>query len=132
MKISIHKVDLSSVEQIEGLYPAIQQEHARAVDILVSNAGYGVRIRDIWDIPLSEFDQTLNVNLRGAFLITKAVATGMRDQRWGRIIYVSSIAAYGAGINGCRESIESVPLDAATVAGDMAQIMLLPRVDWWA
>ena len=53
------------------------------------------------DIPLSEFDITMNVNLRAPFLLVKGVVDGMKAQRWGRIIFVSSIAAYGGGMNGC-------------------------------
>lgn len=58
--------------------------------------------RFIRDIPLEEFEYTLNVNLRASFLLVKGCVEGMKAQKWGRIIFVSSIAAYGAGINGCR------------------------------
>lgn len=44
----------------------------------------------------------MNVNLRASFLLVKGVVEGMKAQKWGRIIFVSSIAAYGGGINGCR------------------------------
>jgi len=103
LKITTHQADLSSIEATTSLCPAVVAAHGgRAIDILVSNAGYGVRIQNIWEIPLSEFEMTLNVNLRAGFLLTKGVVEGMRDQRWGRIVFVGSIAAYGAGINGCR------------------------------
>lgn len=69
----------------------------------MSNAGYGKRITNVWEIPDEEFQRMLNTNLTAAFLLVKGVVEGMRDQRWGRIIFVSSIAAYGAGLNGCRE-----------------------------
>lgn len=44
----------------------------------------------------------MNINLRASFLLVKGVVEGMKAQKWGRIIFVSSIAAYGGGINGCR------------------------------
>jgi 3-oxoacyl-[acyl-carrier protein] reductase len=72
------------------------------VSILISNAGYGKRITNIWDIPPEEFQYTINVNLTASFLLVKGVVEGMKAQKWGRIVFVSSIAAYGAGINGCR------------------------------
>jgi 3-oxoacyl-[acyl-carrier protein] reductase len=56
------------------------------------------------DIPLSEFDYTLTVNLRASFILVKGVVEGMKAQKWGRIVFISSIAAYGGGINGCRKS----------------------------
>jgi 3-oxoacyl-[acyl-carrier protein] reductase len=55
------------------------------------------------DIPLEEFQYTLNVNLTASFLLVKGVVEGMKAQKWGRIIFMSSIAAYGGGINGCRK-----------------------------
>lgn len=94
---------MGSPEQIARLFGEIAREHgARAVDILVSNAGHGKRIVDVSDISLEEFDYTLNVNLRASFLLVKGVVEPMKAQRWGRIIFISSIAAYGAGVNGCR------------------------------
>lgn len=103
LKITLHKADLSSIEETTALCPEVMKQHGRAIDILVSNAGYGVRIQNVWEIPLEEFEHTLNVNLRATFLLVKGVVEGMRDQRWGRMIFISSIAAYGAGINGCRK-----------------------------
>lgn len=99
LKITIHQADLASPEATTTLTEEVQKDHARAVDILISNAGYGKRIRDVSDIPLSEFEVTLNVNLRAPFLLVKGVVDGMKAQKWGRIIFVSSIAAYGGGMN---------------------------------
>jgi 3-oxoacyl-[acyl-carrier protein] reductase len=99
-QISIHQADLASPEQTTKLCEDVQKAHNRAVDILISNAGYGKRIRDVSEIPLSEFEITLNVNLRAPFLLVKGVVDGMKAQKWGRIIFVSSIAAYGGGMNG--------------------------------
>lgn len=100
-RFTIHKADLASPEETSKLCEDAQQEHGRAVNILISNAGYGKRIRDVSEIPLSEFEHTLNVNLRAPFLLVKGVVDGMKKQRWGRIIFVSSIAAHGGGMNGC-------------------------------
>ena len=48
----------------------------------------------------------IQTNLTASFLLVKGVVGGMRGQHWGRIVFVSSIAAYGAGINGCREYLQ--------------------------
>lgn len=98
-RFTIHKADLASPEETTGLCEQVQKEHGRAVDILISNAGYGKRIKDVSEIPLSEFEHTLNVNLRAPFLLVKGVVDGMKAQKWGRIIFVSSIAAHGGGMN---------------------------------
>ncbi|CZR50142.1 probable dehydrogenases with different specificities (related to short-chain alcohol dehydrogenases) [Phialocephala subalpina] len=101
LRISIHKVDVGVVDDMMNMFQEIQEHHSTHVDILVSNAGYGKRIVDVWDIPLEEFEYTLNVNLRASFVLVKGVIEGMKAQKWGRIIFMSSIAANGGGINGC-------------------------------
>ena len=103
-RVSIHQGDLSKPEMCVKLYEEVRKEHGRPVDILVSNAGYGKRITDIWDISVEEFEYTLRINLTASFVLTKCVVDEMKNQHWGRIIYVSSIAAYGTGLNGCRTS----------------------------
>ena len=66
------------------------------VDILVNNAGIGL-IRSIEDLTEADFDRTIAVNLKSAFLCTRAVVPGMRQRQWGRIVNISSGAARGAG-----------------------------------
>jgi NAD(P)-dependent dehydrogenase (short-subunit alcohol dehydrogenase family) len=102
--LTTYQVDLFSVENIQTLFKEIKADFGnKTPDILISNAGYGKRIRDIWDIPVEEFDYTLNINLRASFLLVKGCVEQMRDQKWGRIVFISSIAALGGGINGCRK-----------------------------
>ncbi|KAF2184151.1 putative 3-ketoacyl-acyl carrier protein reductase [Zopfia rhizophila CBS 207.26] len=107
---SVHKADLSDVEETLGLCEEAKSVHEKPVDILIANAGFGRRITDIEDIPLDVFEHTINVNLRAPFLLAKSVAGGMKAQRWGRIVFISSISGYGVGLNGCRTS--PTPLDA--------------------
>ncbi|KAF7591217.1 hypothetical protein BBP40_001876 [Aspergillus hancockii] len=101
LRISIHKVDVGSVDQIEAMFQQIDTEHGQRPDILISNAGYGKRTTNVWDISLEEFDHTININLRASFVLVKGVVEHMKSRRWGRIVFISSIAAYGGGINGC-------------------------------
>jgi 3-oxoacyl-[acyl-carrier protein] reductase len=104
LRISIHQVDVGSADQIEAMFQQIDAEHCQRPDILISNAGYGKRIPDVSEISLEEFDHTINVNLRASFVLVKGVVEHMKAQKWGRIVFMSSIAAQGGGINGCRES----------------------------
>ncbi|KAK3939274.1 3-oxoacyl-reductase FabG [Diplogelasinospora grovesii] len=97
-------LDCTSLESISHLFAEIKSSydgHPEGPDILVSNAGYGRRIPDIADITLEEFDHTINVNLRAAFVLSKLSIPWMKSRGWGRIVYVGSIAAQGGGINGC-------------------------------
>jgi 3-oxoacyl-[acyl-carrier protein] reductase len=70
------------------------------VDILVNNAGITQR-RAIWELSVDEFDRVLAINLRGGFLCLGAVVKGMMERRWGRVIWISSVAGkQGGGIIG--------------------------------
>ena len=70
------------------------------VDILVNNAGVTQRM-PIWELSTSDFDRLLSINLRGGFVCLRAVLAGMMARRWGRIIWISSVAGkQGGGIIG--------------------------------
>jgi 3-oxoacyl-[acyl-carrier protein] reductase len=84
------------------MFDQIDAYHGHRPDILISNAGYGKRITQVWDIGLEEFDTMMNINLRASFILVKGVVEHMKSERWGRIVFMSSIAAYGGGINGRR------------------------------
>jgi 3-oxoacyl-[acyl-carrier protein] reductase len=79
---------------------AVAVAAAGRVDILVNNAGITQR-KPIWELSTEEFDRMLAINLRGSFLCLKAVVTGMMERRWGRVIWISSVAGkQGGGIIG--------------------------------
>ena len=63
-----------------------------APDILVNNAGVAT-VRGLDELDEAEFDRTLRVNFKSAFLCTQAVLPAMRARRWGRIVNLSSVAA---------------------------------------
>ena len=69
------------------------------LDILVNNAGapQGADRNEIEDVPVEAWDRTMAVNARGAFLMSRAVVPAMRKAEWGRIISVSSRAAFRPG-----------------------------------
>ena len=69
------------------------------ITILVNNAGIA-RVEPIDAISEENWDAMLAVNLKSAFLVTKAVLPGMREAGWGRILNMSSTAAQIGGIVG--------------------------------
>ena len=69
------------------------------IDILINNAGMAI-VRGVDDLTEAEFDLTISVNLKSAFLCTQAVLPAMRACQWGRIVNISSGAARGAGAIG--------------------------------
>lgn len=99
--ISIHRANMASTSDLKGLFDDIYATHSRLPDILISNAGHSKRIPNLDDISLEEFEYTIRVNLTAAFVLCQLAVPHMRRQQWGRIVMISSISAYGGGINGC-------------------------------
>ena len=64
-----------------------------AVDILVNNAGISGRQLPFEEIDEAGYDAMLGVHVKSAFFLSRAVVPGMKAQRWGRIINVSSMFA---------------------------------------
>jgi 3-oxoacyl-[acyl-carrier protein] reductase len=64
--------------------------------ILVNNAAIAFQ-RDVFENTAAEYDETFAVNVRSAFLMTQAVLPGMRDMKFGRLMFLSSNAARTGG-----------------------------------
>jgi NAD(P)-dependent dehydrogenase (short-subunit alcohol dehydrogenase family) len=64
------------------------------LDIVFHCAGI-IRVAPIWEMPPDAWDDVINVHLRGAYVISRYASAVMRDQRYGRLIYVSSGASAG-------------------------------------
>ena len=84
-----------------------------AIDILVNNAGLAI-VRSIDDLTESDFDRTIAVNLKSAFLCTQAVLPAMRAKQWGRIVNISSGAARGAGAIGVHYNASKAGMEGLT------------------
>lgn len=85
------RADVSVASSVQSMVSTIE-EQLGPIDILVNNAGIAPT-RGIDDITEDDFDRTIAVNLKSAFLCTQAVLPGMRARRWGRLINISSIGA---------------------------------------
>src|SRR5215213_1677430 len=104
--------DVSESRAVEGMVRAAEAELG-PVDLLVNNAGVAIP-RDLDDLTEADFDRTLAVNLKGAFLCTRAVLPGMRARRWGRIVNISSGAARSAGVIGAHYNASKAGLEGLT------------------
>ena len=82
-------VDVSKEDQVEPMVEQVIQRWGK-LDILVNNAGT-TRDKLLLRMTSEEWDEVINVNLRGAFLCTKFALPHMVRQRHGRIVNISSV-----------------------------------------
>jgi 3-oxoacyl-[acyl-carrier protein] reductase len=88
------QANITSAAEVEQAIALVEGQLGQ-VDILVNNAGItrdGLLVR----MAEADWDAVLNVNLKGAYLMTRLVSRGMMKRRWGRIINIASVV----GISG--------------------------------
>jgi len=83
------KMDVANEEEIKEGVKAAMGRFGK-VDILVNNAGI-TRDQLVMRMKRSDWDDVINTNLTGPFLLIQAVIASMLKQRWGRIINITSI-----------------------------------------
>jgi len=83
------KCNVANAAEVDELTRKVQEAYP-TIDVLVNNAGI-TRDNLLIRMGEEEWDLVLDVNLKGPFLVTKAVARIMMKQRYGRIINVSSV-----------------------------------------
>ncbi|MBI2969719.1 MAG: 3-oxoacyl-ACP reductase FabG [Gammaproteobacteria bacterium] len=94
------QADVSKTQDIQRLLDTVEESLGR-VQILINNAGIIHRAKvDLDDMSEEDWDRVMDINLKSAFLVTQGVLKGMREQKWGRIIFLSSIAAQTGGVTG--------------------------------
>lgn len=104
--------DVSKATDVAEMVNNVRRELG-PIDILVNNAGIGL-VRTVDELTEHDFDVTLAVNLKGAFLCMQAVIPSMRERRWGRIVNISSGAARGAGGVGPHYNASKAGLEGLT------------------
>ena len=89
--------DVSVKQQVENMVDQTMHEFGR-IDILVNNAGI-LRATGIMDTSEEVWDEVMDINLKGVFLCTQAVAKYMIKQQDGKIINIASISGRGGGLD---------------------------------
>jgi 3-oxoacyl-[acyl-carrier protein] reductase len=85
--------DVSDRDQVEAAVQRVASELG-APGVLVNNAGV-IRDNLLFKMTDDDWETVLGVHLRGAFLMTRAVQKHMVEQRWGRVVNLSSSSALG-------------------------------------
>ncbi len=104
------RMDVRSQDEADAMATQVLERFGK-IDVLVNNAGFGTNRRALpfTNLEQEDWDACYEVNLRGIFIVTKAVAPHMKEQRQGKIINIASIAG--------RQGTESIPHYSATKAG---------------
>ena len=85
--------DVSKTDQVNAAVERMAAELGEPT-VLVNNAGI-TRDAMLFKMTDEQWDAVINVNLRGAFLMTRAAQKYMTEQKWGRIVNISSSSALG-------------------------------------
>lgn len=93
-----HYFDVSDIANIQATVEKIQSLFGR-IDIWVNNAGI-TATQSVEDITEEQWDRIQDINLKGLFFCTQSVFKIMKDQNYGRIVHISSMA----GVRGGRSS----------------------------
>lgn len=90
--------DVREPSHVSSMLDRINSEFG-GVDILVNNAGI-VRNGDLADFDCSEMEIMRRTNVDGVVYLTRAVAPGMMERRFGRVVNITSVAATGTAFKG--------------------------------
>lgn len=87
--IKSYKADISDESSVTELTGNVKSDLG-SIDILINNAGLSINAVS-WKLNLDDWNKVINVNLTGPFLCTKHVLPLMKENKYGRIIYISSV-----------------------------------------
>ena len=108
------QADVSVGSEVDQMVRDIRSELGE-IEVLVNNAAIAKQ-RSIEEVTEADWDETIAINLKSAFLVTQAILQGMRERQWGRIINISSGASQTGGIMGPHYSASKAGLEGLTRA----------------
>lgn len=117
IEASGHAADLANTASIARLAASVQ-----SVDILVNAAGINLR-QPFGAVTADAFDLHMSIHLRAPFLLAQALAPGMKDRGWGRIVNIASLQSV-------RAFPDSAPYGAAK--GGIMQLTRAMAEEWSA
>jgi 3-oxoacyl-[acyl-carrier protein] reductase len=86
--------DVTNEAEVEKLFTEVEADHGQ-VDILINNAGI-IRDNLLYKMSSTDWDDVMNVHLKGTFLCSKYAQKSMVKNQYGRIINLSSVSALGS------------------------------------
>ncbi|KIK54769.1 hypothetical protein GYMLUDRAFT_48464 [Collybiopsis luxurians FD-317 M1] len=103
VRVDIFQADLSDYDGVRQLYNQVVQTMGHP-DILFNNAGALIktigRMGNMQDVSIEEFEKTWKLNAGSSYLLTQLCLPHMVEQKYGRVIFNSSVAAGTGGVIG--------------------------------
>lgn len=90
--------DVSQLSEVENLFATIKEKFGK-LDILINNAGTS-QDKDIFEIDENDWDRILNTNLTSGFYCSKLAMNLMKDQKNGKIVFITSVVAHRGALFG--------------------------------
>jgi len=107
------KVDVSQQFSVAAAVAATLA-HAPRIDALVNSAGITGPNTKLWDYPVDDWRQVMEVNINGVFLCCREVVAQMRAQGYGRIVNIASVAGKEGNPNASAYSASKAAVIALT------------------
>jgi 3-oxoacyl-[acyl-carrier protein] reductase len=101
-------VDVADYKSVEAAFNAAVKQLGK-IDILVNNAGINGPIKPTWEYPLEDWDEVVAIDMTAVFYACRLAAKHMRDNKYGRIVTVASIAG--------KEGVPNISAYSAAKAG---------------
>ena len=101
-------VDVADYTSVEKAFNDAARQFGK-IDILVNNAGINGPIKPTWEYPLEDWDRVVAIDMTAVFYACRIAAKHMRDNKYGRIVTVASIAG--------KEGVPNISAYSAAKAG---------------
>jgi len=102
-RVSFQEVDVTDEARVFDAAQMVVGYEGR-IDILVTSAGIAGMNARLWDYPLDEWARVMRINLDGTFNCLKAVTPIMRENAYGRMVLIASVAGKEGNPNACAYS----------------------------
>ncbi len=107
-----YDLDITNEDAVKKTVNAIIAQYGR-IDVLVNNAGIGY-FKEMETITTTEWDQVMDVNVKGTFLLTKAIVPLFKNQQSGHIVNIASDVSRRTFPNGSLYCASKYAMDAFT------------------
>ena len=101
-------VDVADYKSVETAFNEAVKQFGK-VGILINNAGINGPIKPTWEYPLEDWDRVVAIDMTAVFYACRLAAKHMRDNKYGRIVTVASIAG--------KEGVPNISAYSAAKAG---------------